>query len=259
MPAACSKLGRPTSCTSAHKPSSWRLSGYRQFAARRGGDDGVRLGPLRLPLGTTAAQGATARRVQVLIRPENTVLARSAKDLDVPTPVRAWWTRSRSADRSSGYVCGFRHCLECGRSRRRRRSALPTCRRGAAIRGCCRAAPLSPGDRAWVGVRRFHALTHPGLRMLLAVDGTPDSAAVLDVGGTIARLAHARTTVLAYGSSSEQRERVLQAAREQIGAGLPALESIGQTVRRRLPSPTKSRGSCMTCLCWAGHHRRRPK
>ena len=195
-----------------------------------------------------------------MIRPEDTVLARSAKDLDVPTlgqGVVDKITFSGSFERL-----------------RLRLPALPGVRplappppfgssdiavEALRLEDVAAAAPLSPGDRVWVGVRRFHALTHPGLRMLLAVDGTPDSAAVLDVGGTIARLAHARTTVLAYGSSSEQRERVLQAAREQIGAGLPALELIGSDGRRRLPSPTKSRGSCMTCLCWAGHHRRRPK
>lgn len=190
-------------------------------------DDGVRLGPLRLPLGTTPAQGGTVRRVQVLIRPEDAALARSADELDAP-----------------GLGQGVVDHITFGGSFERLRlrlPALPGVRSLAppppfgssdiaieALRSQDLAAsvPLGIGDRVWVGVRRFHALTHPGLRLLLAVDGTPDTAAVLEVGGAIARLSHARTTVLAFGSSSEQHEHVLQAAKENIGAGLPTLETI---------------------------------
>src|SRR5205085_4417843 len=85
--------------------------------------------------------------------------------------------------------------------------------------------PLAPGDSVWVGVRRIHALAHPGLRFLFISDGSASAQAALDLGGQIARLAHARVTIMGYGSGPESTQRVLQEAREQIGSGLPALET----------------------------------
>ena len=56
--------------------------------------------------------------------------------------------------------------------------------------------PLAPGDVAWVGLRRIHALPHPGLR-LLAVAGTDGRAgAAIAQAARLARSADARLTVL---------------------------------------------------------------
>jgi sulfate transport system ATP-binding protein len=88
--------------------------------------------------------------------------------------------------------------------------------------------PLAPGDRAWMGVRRIHALAHPGLSFLLLTDGSPATQAAVELGGQIARMAHARTTILAYNDERpdpEALQRHLQETREQIGSGLPALET----------------------------------
>src|SRR5947209_14961465 len=60
--------------------------------------------------------------------------------------------------------------------------------------------PLRTGDTTWVGVRRVHALVHPGLRFLLLSDGSAASRAALALGGELARLAHARVAVLAPGA-----------------------------------------------------------
>jgi sulfate transport system ATP-binding protein len=85
--------------------------------------------------------------------------------------------------------------------------------------------PLQPGDSAWVGVRRIHALVHPGLSFLIVTDGQPAGQTALAVGGQIARLAHARTTILGYSPRPADLDGHLREAREQIGSGLPALET----------------------------------
>ena len=76
-----------------------------------------------------------------------------------------------------------------------------------------------------MGVRRVHALAHPGLRFLIATDGSAHAQAALDLGGQIARLAHARTVLLGYGLKGEALQRHLQVAKEQLGSGLAALEA----------------------------------
>jgi sulfate/thiosulfate transport system ATP-binding protein len=80
-----------------------------------------------------------------------------------------------------------------------------------------------------VGVRHVHALAHPGMSFLLLTDGSPASLAALELGGQIARLAHARTTILALGQGERGgvSATALQEARERIGSGLPALEARG--------------------------------
>ena len=49
--------------------------------------------------------------------------------------------------------------------------------------------PLHPGDTTFVGVRRVHALVHPGMKFLLVKP-------VPGLGSEIARLVHAQVTVL---------------------------------------------------------------
>jgi sulfate transport system ATP-binding protein len=92
-------------------------------------------------------------------------------------------------------------------------------------------------------VRRIHALAHPGLNFLIVSDGSPLAQAALSLGGQIARLAHARITLLGYGQKPEKLEGYLREAREQLGSGLAALETratpeplaeaVAQEVERR--------------------------
>jgi sulfate transport system ATP-binding protein len=84
--------------------------------------------------------------------------------------------------------------------------------------------PLQPGSNVWVGVRRIHALVHPGLSFLILTDGSASAQAALDLGGQIARLAHARVTLLGYGIAAEALQRHLQAVKEKLGSGLASLE-----------------------------------
>jgi len=85
--------------------------------------------------------------------------------------------------------------------------------------------PLHPGDSAWVGVQRVHALVHPGLRFLLLTDGSIRSRGALALAGEIARRAHARVAVLGPASAGDAGERALQEAREVLGGGLASLET----------------------------------
>lgn len=86
--------------------------------------------------------------------------------------------------------------------------------------------PLLPGQQVWVGINRIHALTHPGLRFLLPTDGGAPALAALVVASQIAKLAHARVTLLGYGLTGEALQRHLQEAKEQMGSGPAALETL---------------------------------
>jgi sulfate/thiosulfate transport system ATP-binding protein len=194
--------------------------------------DGVQLGALHFPLNTEARPDERERSVQVLFRPEDVALAPAADDLDGPPLGRA----------------EVEHTTFVGSFERLRlrlppiagvRPIAPLAPFGGAFvlvevartQDQARRFPLTPGDAVWVGVRRIHALAHPGLRLLLLTDGSAAAQAALDLGGQIARLAHARTTILGYGLPVDALQQHLQAAREQIGSGLPALDA------RAVPDP----------------------
>src|SRR5690606_1788479 len=65
---------------------------------------------------------------------------------------------------------------------------------------------------------------HPGLSFLIMSDGSPQALAALSLGSQIARLAHARVTVLGYGLPPQQLQRHLGEIKEQFGSGLAPLE-----------------------------------
>ena len=85
--------------------------------------------------------------------------------------------------------------------------------------------PLKAGDDVWVGVRRIHALVHPGLSLLLLTDGTEAAEKAVLLGGEIARMARARVTILAHGLDETRGQEHLQRLREAIRGGLAAIES----------------------------------
>ena len=59
--------------------------------------------------------------------------------------------------------------------------------------------PLEEGSQTWVGVHRIHTLEHPGLSFLIVSDGSRRAEAAVSLGGQIARLAHARVTLIGCG------------------------------------------------------------
>jgi sulfate/thiosulfate transport system ATP-binding protein len=186
--------------------------------------EGVQLGPLRFPLQTIGNGNAEAQRVQVLFRPEDVALAGAAQEISDPV-------LGQGEVEQTTFVGSYERLRLRLPSIPGVRPIAPAVPYGSATivveatrsQDQTRLFPLKVGDRAWLGIRRLHALTHPGLRFLLVAGESPAAQAAVDIGGQIARLAHARTAVLATEPGVDQ---LLQQAKEQIGSGLPALETI---------------------------------
>jgi len=189
--------------------------------------NGVQLGPIHFPLRTEArnTHADHAQRVQVLFRTEDVALAPSPDTLGCP--------KLGYGDVESSTFAGSFEKL------RLRLPPLPGVRPinppvafggGSILVEATRSQdlthryPLHPGDKAWVGVRRIHALAHPGLSFLMLTDGSPRAQAALEVGGQIARMAHARVTILGYSLGEPALSRHLQDARERLGSGLASVE-----------------------------------
>jgi sulfate transport system ATP-binding protein len=187
--------------------------------------DGVQLGPVQFPL-TTRADFDGSRRVQVLFRPEDVALRDTQDGLSCPA-------LGEAVIEQRAFIGSFERL-------RLRLPPLPGVRaiappvpfgsdgvwiEASRTQDQARRFPLQNGDTTWVGVRRVHALVHPGMRFVLLTDGSPASKPTLSLGGTLARLAHAQVVVLGYGAEGEAAEQHLQDAREQLGSGLAALEA----------------------------------
>ena len=190
--------------------------------------EGVRVGPLSFPASAELSRidkTSTAQRVQVLFRPEDVTLALTDEKLEVAELGQGEIEQSIF----SGSVERLRVRLP----------AIPGVRpiappvgfgedavlvEATRTQDAARRFPLGPGDSVKVGVRRIHALVHPGLSFLILTDSSDSSEAVLDVGGQIARLAHARVTILRHGEETRAAQNHLQEAKEKLGSGLALLE-----------------------------------
>ncbi len=188
----------------------------------------VHVGPLSFPLDGESRrieQASSGQRVQVLFRPEDVTLALQDEALDAPQLGKGEIEQSMF----SGSVERLRVRLP----------AIPGVRPIAPpvafgenallievtrTQDLARRFPLELGNTVKVGVRRIHALVHPGLSFLILTDGSSSSQAALDLGGQLARLAHARVTILSYGSKADAHQRHLQEAKEKLGSGLALLE-----------------------------------
>jgi nucleotide-binding universal stress UspA family protein len=200
--------------------------GTANLLVGQGTSDGVKVGPVQFPLQPEAKPVGDDQRVQVLFRPEDVALASSPEALDCPQ-------LGRGEVEESTFAGSFERL-------RLRLPPIPGVRpisppvsfgSGSVLVEATRSQdqvsrmPLQPGQSVWVGVRRIHALAHPGLSFLIVTDGSPLSQAALGLGGQIARLAHARITLLGYGQKPEKLQSHLREAREQLGSGLAALET----------------------------------
>ncbi|NJN93874.1 MAG: ATP-binding cassette domain-containing protein [Anaerolineales bacterium] len=202
--------------------------GTANLLVGQGNADGVKVGPVHFPLDQEVKRvsDTPTHRVQVLFRPEDVALAASPEALECPQ-------LGRGEVEESTFAGSFERL-------RLRLPPIPGVRpisppvsfgSGSVLVEASRSQdqvsrlPLRPGDTVWVGVRRIHALAHPGLSFLIVTDGSPLSEGALSLGGQIARLAHARITLLGYGQKPELMERHLREARERLGSGLAALET----------------------------------
>jgi sulfate/thiosulfate transport system ATP-binding protein len=188
---------------------------------------GVQVGPVSFPPHESGHIEAVSspQRVQVLFRPEDVTLALPDETLDTPQLGQGEIEQSTF----SGSVERLRVRLP----------AIPGVRpiappvafgenavliEATRTQDVAQRFPLEPGNVVKVGVRRIHTLAHPGLSFLLLTDNSDASQAALTLGGQIARLAHARVTILSYGPENEAQQRHLQEVKEKLGSGLAQLE-----------------------------------
>ena len=193
----------------------------------------IQIGPHVFGLTKEAAQFSTDGRVQVLFRPEDLALASCKENLD-STPL------------GEGVVTGLGFNGPSERIRlelpsipgvRAIAPAVPFGSQNIVIEASrppeqAAAFPLSLNDKAWVGIRRLHALSHPGLSYLVVTDGSLRSQSAISQGGYLARMSHARMTLLGVGKDESLLDSYLQDARKQIGSGMASIDV------RTDPSPT---------------------
>lgn len=200
--------------------------GTANLLVGQGTAQGVQIGATHFPLNGQTPQNGLEQRVQVLFRPEDVSLASTPEGLACP--------QLGPGEVEETLFAGSFERL------RLRLPPMPGVRPiappisfgdGSVLIEATRSQdqtqryPLQPGDTAWVGVQQVHALSHPGLNFLIASDGSPLSQAALALGGQIARLAHARVTLLGYGQKPEILQQSIRAAKEQLGSGLALLET----------------------------------
>ena len=165
---------------------------------------GVRIGTCLFPLKTRGRESEDAGRVQVLFRPEDVAVKDAAEALE--------WPRLGEAvvEESSFFGSVERLRLRIPELKGWRMIDPPPVfgEEGIVVEACrsqhqARRYPLAKGDAAWVGLRRIHALPHPGLRLLAVAGEDVGEASAIAHAARLAELADARLTVLvADGTAS---------------------------------------------------------
>ncbi len=195
---------------------------------------GVKVGPVQfslaggraVPTPNTAQDAEQTRRVQVLFRPEDVALAATPEGLGCPNfgvaeveeiSFAGAYERLRLRLPPLPGVRPISPPVSFGAS-----TILVDATRSPEQAGHF---PLKEGAKTWVGVHRIHALAHPGLSFLIVTDGSLRAQAAIQLGGQLARLAHARVTLLGVGAKEDALQAHLQEARKQLGSGLAALET----------------------------------
>ncbi len=112
--------------------------------------------------------------------------------------------------------------------------------------------PLDRGHEAWVGVRRLHVLSHPGLNFLLVTDGSLRSQSAIAQGGYMARMAHAQLVILGVGQDQTRLEEHLLDARKQVGSGMAStqVETSCAPFEKAIANAVEKRPVDLTILGW---------
>jgi sulfate transport system ATP-binding protein len=158
---------------------------------------GVRIGPCMFPLKTKRGEREDAGRVQVLFRPEDVAVKDAPDALDWPLLGKA------VVEENSFFGSVERLRLRIPELKGVRMIDPPPVfgEEGIVVEASrsqhqARRYPLASGDSAWVGLRRIHALPHPGLRLLAVAGGDAGDASVIAHAVRLAERADARLTVL---------------------------------------------------------------
>ena len=185
----------------------------------------IQVGPHIFGYARDATRLSTDGRVQVLFRPEDIALASCKEELD-----------GTSLGEGTVTSLGFNGPSE------RIRLELPSIPGVRAIAPAvpfgsqkilieatrppeqAAALPLELNHKTWVGIRRLHALLHPGLTFLVVTDGSLRSQSALSIGGYLARMSHARMTLLGVGKDEALLDSYLQDARKQLGNGMASVQ-----------------------------------
>jgi sulfate transport system ATP-binding protein len=194
----------------------------------------VRVGTLDLPLATEEATGVSSPRVQALFRPEDVALEKDRSALTVPV------LGEGVVEQASFAGAQERLLLRLPAMPRVRTLAPPVpfgsdyfLVEASRTPHAARRMPLGPGDRAWVGVRRIHALVHPGLHFLLLTSDSAEDRAALALGAEMARLAQARVSVVVRGEKSgDALTKLLRESVEKLGTGVTIHETRTATGSR---------------------------
>jgi sulfate transport system ATP-binding protein len=221
----------------------------------------VKVGPVPFPLSQAGQLNGSGslngeRRVQVLFRPEDVALACAADELDCPR-------LGLGEVQESAFAGSFERLrLKLPPLEGVRPITPPVAFGSSSIlvdvtRPPDQASrlPLSPGDRAWVGVRRIHTLAHPGLSFLVITDGSLRAQAALRVAGPLARMAHARVTLLGCGPQTPAFQGHLQEAKKQLAGGLAALDvlAVNQETQEAVLQTLEKQAYDLIVLGFAAH------
>ena len=195
----------------------------------------IQIGPHVFGLSKEATQFSSDGRVQVLFRPEDVALSCTKEELDC-TPLGEGVVTSLGFN---GPTERIRLEIPSIPGVRAIAPSVPFGSQNILIEATrppeqAAAFPLSVNDKAWVGIRRLHALSHPGLNFLVVTDGSLRSQSALSLGGHLARMSHARMTLLGVGKDEALLESYLQDARKQLGNGMASVQVSTD------PSPTAS-------------------
>jgi sulfate transport system ATP-binding protein len=187
--------------------------------------DRIQIGPHVFKHTKEAAKFSTDGRVQVVFRPEDLALANDKSELNC-TPIGEGTVTSLGFN---GPTERIRLELPSIPGVRAIAPAVPFGNQSIIIdasRPPEQAAlfPLVVNQKAWVGIRRLHALSHPGLNFLVVTDGSLRSQSAVSLGGYLARMSHARMTLLGVGRDQALLDAYLQDARKQIGSGMASVE-----------------------------------
>lgn len=188
-------------------------------------DQEVYLGEHAFPLPDDAITLSSNHRAQILFRPEDVALAKQQEDLGC-MPLG----QGRIIERGfNGATESLRVELPTINGVRAISPSIPYGNPGFMLEvnrspEQSTNIPLDIGTKAWVGIRRLHVLSHPGLNFLLITDGSIRSQSAISLGGYLARMSHARVVLLGISHDVIKLEDHLVDARKQLGSGMASLD-----------------------------------